>query len=212
MYRLRPASGIKRRAGRYHGYTGRSRAETPKEGMPRMFNAVRTTRRKVSSWRLWTSIGAIALIVLTMMGIATISASAGGEGGTRQLAGSWMVSVDRGPALPRLKSLQTYTKGHGIVEISNGPTAARSPAHGAWERTRARTYGATLVFFRYDPSNGAYIGTLKIRQSLELASDGQSFTGVAVGELRDTAGNLLPGSNTRRDAITAKRINVEPIP
>ncbi|MCA1699683.1 MAG: hypothetical protein LC790_12590 [Actinobacteria bacterium] len=177
-----------------------------------MFNAVRATRREISSWRLRTSLGAIALIVLTTMGIGTISASAGSQDGENQLVGSWMVSVDRGPALPALKSLQTYTKGRGVIEISNGGTAVRSPAHGAWERTGGRTYGTTVVFFRYDPSNGAYIGTLKIRHSLELAPDGQSFTGVAVGELRDTAGNLLPGSNTRRDAIVAERINVEPIP
>lgn len=123
-----------------------------------------------------------------------------------------MVSVDRGPALPPLKSLQTYTKKRGAIEISNGPTAARSSAHGARERTGGRSYGTTAVFFRANPSNGAYIGTLRIRHSLELAADGQSLTGVAVGELRDAAGSLLPGSNTRRDAIVAERINVEPIP
>ena len=177
-----------------------------------MFNAVRATRREISSWRLRTSFGAVALIVLTTMGIGTIAASAGGQVGANRLVGSWMVSVDRGPALPALQSLQTYTKGRGVVEISNGPTAVRSPAHGAWERTGVRTYGTTVVFFRYDPSNGAYIGTLKIRHSLELARDGQSFTGVAVGELRNAAGDLLPGSNTRRDVVVGERINVEPIP
>lgn len=183
-----------------------------------MFNVVRATRREISSWRLRTSLGAIALIVLTIMGIGAISASAGGSawvGGQasgNQLVGSWMVSVDRGPALPALQSLQTYTKGRGVIETANGPTAARSPAHGAWERTGHRTYGTTVVFFRYDPSSGAYIGTLKLRHSIEVARDGQSFTGVAVGELRNAAGELLPASNTRRDAIVGERINVEPIP
>jgi hypothetical protein len=159
-----------------------------------------------------TSLAALGLIVTAVIGITAMSASAGGQGGENQLVGSWMVSVDRGPALPALKSLQTYTKGHGVVEISNGGATARSAAHGAWERSGARTYGTTVVFFRYDPGSGAHLGTVKIRHSLELSHDGQSFTGVAVAELRDPSGNLLPGSNMRRDAVTAERINVEPIP
>ena len=123
-----------------------------------------------------------------------------------------MVSVNRGPALPPLKSLQSYSRGHTVVEIANGGATVRSPAHGAWERIGGRTYGSTTVFFRYDPVSGAYLGTLILRHELELAPDGQSFTGVAVGELRDVNGNILPGSNTRRDAVTAERINVEPVP
>jgi len=35
---------------------------------------------------------------------------------------------------------------------------------------------------------------------------------VSVGELRDPNGQLLPGSNTRKDSATAERINVEPVP
>lgn len=75
-----------------------------------------------------------------------------------------------------------------------------------------RKYRTTLVFFRYDPASEAYLGTVKIRNEIEVSHDGQLFTGVAYGELRDPAGNLLPGSNTRRDTLTGHRINVEPLP
>lgn len=68
------------------------------------------------------------------------------------------------------------------------------------------------MFFRYDVASGAYLGTVKLRRTLELARDGQSFTGVSGAELRDPAGNLLQGSNMRRDTETGERINVEPIP
>lgn len=98
-----------------------------------------------------------------------------------------------------------------MVETGNSG-AARSAAHGAWQRVGAHTYAVTMVFFRYDPANGAYLGTVKLRRQIELAPDGQSFTGVSVGELRDPAGNLLPGSNTRRDTEVGQRINVEPLP
>lgn len=174
--------------------------------------AVHATRWAQASRRSRGSLAALGLIVLAAIGGSAISASADGQGGENQLVGSWMVAVDRGPTLPSLKSLQTYTKGHGVVEIANSGATARSAGHGAWERIAGRTYGTTVVFFRYDPGSGAFLGTVKIRHRLQLAADGQSFTGVAVAELRDPAGNLLPGSNTRRDSVVAERINVEPVP
>jgi hypothetical protein len=162
-------------------------------------------------------IGAIAGIVLTVVvAVGAISASAGneraGDSAAAKLVGSWLVTVDRGPSMPPLKSLQSYSRGGTVVEIANGGAAVRSPAHGAWKRIGNHAYGSTTVFFRYDPASGAFIGTLKLRHELELAKDGQSFSGVAVGELRDASGNLLPGSNTRRDLVTAVRIDVEPLP
>lgn len=168
----------------------------------------------ITPTRIKTACAAAALIALAATGLGAISASAGeGEHGqSNQLVGSWMVSANRGPSLPALKSLQTYTRGRGVVEIANGGAGARSPSHGAWDRVAGRTYATTVVFFRYDPGNGAYLGTVKIRHTLELAPDGQSFTGVAVPELRDPAGTLLPGSNSRRDTVAGERINVEAIP
>ena len=75
--------------------------------------------------------------------------------------------MNRGPALPPLKSLQSYSRGHTVVEIANGGATVRSPAHGAWERIGGRTYGSTTVFFRYDPVSGAYLGTLTLRHELD---------------------------------------------
>jgi hypothetical protein len=162
-------------------------------------------------------IGTSAAIVLAVVvAVGAISASAGneraGDSAAPKLVGSWMLTVDRGPSLPPLKSLQSYSGGGTVVEIANGGATVRSPSHGAWKRIGNRRYGSTAVFFRYDPVSGAFIGTLKLRHELELAPDGQSFSGVAVGELRDANGNLLPGSNTRKDLVTAERINVEPLP
>jgi hypothetical protein len=161
------------------------------------------------------SFAVVGVLVAIAVSAGAITASAGGtrsEHRSPKLVGAWMVNVNRGPTLPPLKSLQSYTGGNSVIEIANGGATVRSPAHGAWKRMGARTYGSTVIFFRYDPVSGAYVGTLKLRSELELAPDGQSFTGVAVGELRDASGNLLPGSNTRKDTVTAERINVEPLP
>lgn len=179
-----------------------------------MFNSVKRRGSERSPRRLRTALVAIVAVALTASAIVAMSASAdrkGGKGRSGKLVGAWTVAVNR-PGLPSLTSLQTYTKGHGVVETANGGAGARSPAHGAWRRIRARRYAVTMVFFRYDPASGAYLGTVKLRREIQLARDGQSFTGVSVGELRDPAGNLLPGSNVRRDTEVGQRINVEPIP
>lgn len=180
-----------------------------------MNHMLRPRRTRDSLRRMRTGLLASALIALGITAIGAISASADRNPVSRSanaLVGSWIVSVDRGPTLPALKSLQTYTTGNGVVEIANGGPTARSPSHGAWRRTGWRTYATTIVFFRYDPDSRAYLGTVKLRHTLELARDGRSFSGVSVAELRDPAGNLLPGSNTRRDAVTGERIDAEPIP
>jgi hypothetical protein len=156
------------------------------------------------------------IALTTVVAVGAISASAGNNRATHstnsKLVGSWMVSVNRDPALPPLKSLQSYTRSHSVIEIGNLGATVRSPSHGAWKRMGNRKYGTTTVFFRFDPASGAYIGTVKLRHELELAPDGQSFAGVGIGELRDANGNLLPGSNARVDTVTAERINVEPLP
>ncbi len=66
------------------------------------------------SGRLRVAAAATLVTVLATTGLGAISAAADGnraDTGRNGLVGSWMVSVNRGPTLPPLKSLQTYTKG-----------------------------------------------------------------------------------------------------
>ena len=144
-------------------------------------------------------------------GAAGAAGSPGVDTTSDRLVGSWTVSINR-PMLSPLKSLQTFTEGGGLVTVQNIGATSASPARGAWARIDGLKYGVTTVFFRYDPGTGSYIGTIKLRCTLELAPGAQSFTSVCVPELRDPDGNLLPGSNNRRDLGTAERINVEPLP
>ena len=179
--------------------------------MKHTHNTPTTPRRPRSS--LTTTLVALMVGALAAAAIGAMSASADGPGPpgrSGKLVGAWQVTVER-PGLPALEELQTYTSSGNVITTANSG-AARSAAHGAWQRLGGRNYRTTLIFYRYDPANRTYLGTVKIRTEIQVAADGQSFTGVAYGELRDPAGNLLPGSNTRRDTITGHRINVEPLP
>lgn len=166
--------------------------------------------------RKGATLSAMALIaLLAVVAIGAMSASAATNrakhhSASKQLVGSWIVDVNRGPVLPPLKSLQTFTRGHGVVEIANGGTLVRSPSHGAWKRIGSQLYSYTLIFFRYDRPTGDYIGTQKIRSTLRLAPDGDTFTAVAISELRDPAGNIV--ASGLRATAAGERIKVERIP
>ena len=85
-------------------------------------------------------ITAIGLVAATL--IVVISASAANpDSSANQLAGSWQLTVDRGPALPPVKGLTTYTSDGTL--IGTGNTVLRGPAHGAWEHVSGRVYADT---------------------------------------------------------------------
>jgi hypothetical protein len=153
---------------------------------------------------------AAVIAAIAISAIAAITAAAGDASAQsfgNQISGPWDVTVDRATPLSDLRSLQTITSDGSIVEIANGGTALRSPSHGAWERIAGREYASTMVFFRYDPQTGAYLGTQKIQSTLTLAPDGGSFTGVALSTLYDAVGNVVV-ADLRAD-IAGVRIKVE---
>lgn len=150
----------------------------------------------------------IAAIATSAAG--AIAAGAGGSAAQRsanQLAGSWDVAVDRPAPLSDLRSLQTFTRDGSVIEIANGGTALRTPSHGAWKRITGREYASTMVFFRFDPQTGAYLGTQKINRRITLAPDGASYEGVGVSTLFDPAGNVVVSG--LRAPETGIRIRVE---
>lgn len=146
-------------------------------------------------------------IVMSVAGAITASAGGRAESPANQIAGTWDVTVDRPQPLSDLKSLQTLTGDGSTIEIANVGTALRSPSHGAWERLEERRYASTMVFFRYDPQSGAYLGTQKIVSTLRLSPDGGSYSGVAVSTLYDPAGNVVLAGLAA--GISGVRINVE---
>jgi hypothetical protein len=154
----------------------------------------------------------VAVIAATaaISAVGAITAAAGGSGAKSSgntLAGSWDVAVDRPAPLSDLRSLQTFTASGSVIEIANGGTGVRSASHGAWERVNGRTYASTIVFFRFNPATGAYLGTQKINRTIELSPDGGSYEGVGVSTLFDPAGNVEVSG--LRAPETGVRIQVE---
>jgi len=155
-----------------------------------------------------TSIAAVAAIALAALVTAgAISASAGDDSSANQLVGSWELTVNRGPQLPPVKGLTTYDRGHSLIGTAN--VTVRGPAHGTWEHLSGRLYADTHVFFRFD-ATGAFLGSQRVKETLRLAPDGDSYTSVAISDQFDPNGN--PTASGLRATITATRISVVRIP
>jgi hypothetical protein len=155
---------------------------------------------------------AIALVAAAaMVAAGAIYASSGDDGrsqGANQIIGSWEQTVNLGPQLPPVKGLITYTRGHSIVGTAN--LLIRGPSHGTWEHLSGRLYADTHVFFRFNPTTGAFLGTQRVNETLRLAPDGDSYTSVAISNQFDPSGNLIAGG--LRATVTATRIHIDRIP
>jgi hypothetical protein len=154
-----------------------------------------------------TSLAAIAAIAVAALVAA--GATWGGRDGhdNNTLVGTWQLTVNRGPGLPPVQGLTTYTRGHSL--IGTGNVTVRGPAHGVWEHVRGRLFADTHIFFRFD-ATGAFIGSQKIRESVRLSDDGESYTAIAISDQFDPSGNLV--ASGLRATITATRMHVERIP
>jgi hypothetical protein len=133
----------------------------------------------------------IALLVAGMVAAGAGSAGASGVSSGNQLAGTWVVTVNRPAPLPPLTSLQIFTGDGSVIEDANEASATRTASFGSWERIEGRLYAATAVMFRFDPQTGAHIATMKINRTIRLSEDGQSFAHAARVSVSDPAGNLL---------------------
>ena len=150
-----------------------------------------------------------ALIVMVAAGAAiTPSGSASsGHASAKALVGTWDVIVSLSGQPPG-RVLATFDDGGTTIDSAAAPATVRGSSHGSWKRIGHRLYAMTRVFFRFE--GGAYVGTTKVRGTIKVTPDGQSFAAVSVAELRDPAGNLIRGGIPGTAAGT--RINVEEIP
>jgi hypothetical protein len=157
------------------------------------------TRKRKLIAALASGIAAVALAGAAIATAGTASKN------VNQLAGTWTVTLNRPAPAPPLTSLQVYTGAASMVESAND-SASRSPQYGSWQRLAEREYAATSVFFRFDPHTGAFAGKQEINRTIELSSDGQSFTFQARVTIYDAGGNTV---TTIPVSGTGQRLEVE---
>lgn len=125
------------------------------------------------------------------------------------LVGTWEVTLML-PGAPPARVLATFNADGTTVESAAAPPATRGASHGVWERTGHDLYSVTRVFFRFNPTTGAFLGTTKVNATARVAPDRQTFAAVSISELRDPSGALILGG--LRGTATAVRMALEEIP
>lgn len=136
----------------------------------------------------------VALVIVVAAGAAIVPASTASNqhSSGNQLAGTWVSTVNRPAPLPALTSLQVFTDEGSFVEWGDDSSgAARTAQFGTWERIGGRLYAASGTFFRFNPQTGALVGSMKIKRTIRLSDDGQSFTAVARALTLDLSGNVV---------------------
>jgi hypothetical protein len=114
----------------------------------------------------------------------------------RTIQGVWRTTVtprncQTGAAFASLSGLFTFNLGGTMSEYGIGPgssPALRSPGHGLWQREHGwQDYSFVFTYYRYDAA-GIFLGSQKIRATLELAAGGDEFASRSAIEFLDVNG------------------------
>ena len=109
------------------------------------------------------------------------------------LEGAWRVAVtirncQTGAPMRTVLALNTFVPGGSMFETANG--FLRSPSHGTWQKIGGNDYTATFMFFTFNP-DGSWLGSNKIKRTITLSGDHQTFTAIASVGIFDASGNLI---------------------
>ena len=115
------------------------------------------------------------------------------ERSERSLVGTWQTLVTPRncatgvPVAPAFPGILTFNKGGTLT----GTSTAVSSVFGVWKREQGwRNYSFAFLSLRYN-STGVFIGTQKVRQTVEISSGGNSFTSTGSVEVLDVNGTVI---------------------
>ena len=98
------------------------------------------------------------------------------------------------PSGPTIRTLYNFTAGGTMMEENTDPIEGpyRYTGHGIWQRTGGRSYMASYMHYGYLPDN-THLVIVKIRSSIALSLDSDSFDQKGTFEVFDSSGNPFPG-------------------
>ena len=113
--------------------------------------------------------------------------------GRRSIVGTWQTVVTPRncatgvPVAPAFLGILTFHQG----ETLTGTSTAVSSVYGVCEREQGRrNYSFAFVSLRYN-STGVFTGTQKVRQTVEISTNGSEFTSTGTVEILDVNGNAI---------------------
>jgi len=151
----------------------------------------------------WVGGVLLSLLVLSgMLCFSPVTRVRGDEpGGTepeaRKLEGTWRVQVtlrdcDTDAALGNpFAAMVTFARGGTLTSADGGfNPALRGPGHGIWNHRGGHTYSALTEAFLFN-SSGVWIGTQRLRQTIEIGADADEFKATISAQILAPGGNVL---------------------
>jgi len=121
------------------------------------------------------------------------------------LVGTWKVTVSP-DGMPPFQAYNVFTVDGNSFEFDNSnPPASQTIAVGPWTSTDVNSYAFTEINQLFD-NTGAYVGELKVRGTIALTGNGDTYTGPFKFDVPDPNGNsVFSGTGT----AVGKRVVVE---
>jgi len=169
-------------------------------------------KKMMTTKRISFALVAATLMFILIAGLNSRSSVRAVGSSAPSLEGSWSVVV--GPGSPtEFRALLTYAAGGGLMATAPVVPAPfhASTVHGTWERTGGHQFTYTFLSLLYNPT-GHFVGTLKVRETLTLDTDGDQYDGTSSIEVFDPFGNVIPALSSCGGLAHGTRINVEPPP
>ena len=161
------------------------------------------------------AVAAAVLVVAAGAVTAPEGSASNRHGSGNQLAGTWIVTVERPAPMRPLIVFQhwnadgTYLSYSGNGTLGDSP-AGRSNEFGSWERIEGRLYASSGSYLRYNTATGAHIGSTRIDRTIRLSDDGDSFAVVTRAQVLDLDGNVIATPPLTR--ASGVRMQIERIP
>lgn len=150
----------------------------------------------------------VVLAAMLVFALAQLLASGrnvhGAQSHAGKLEGTWHVDFtsfvcETGAPRGIGQALNTYLQGGSMLETGNG-SLFRSPGHGTWQHVGGRNFTATLTFFRFSNTNGAFIGTARATKNVTVGDDDNEFTATLTVEFVNQDGTVIPNICTTETA------------
>ena len=136
--------------------------------------------------------GLMALLTCTFLASSAIAGSQSPRESGGRLVGFFESTVTvtncNGVVLKTLETYQQFNQGGTLTSVDNQPL--RTPGIGTWQYNGGGSYSAPTEFFTFN-TDGTPGGETKLIRDIQLAQDGNSYTGVVTVEVYDVNGNLI---------------------
>lgn len=154
---------------------------------------------------------AIAALLATLLVVEPALAEDQNKSGN-DLTGTWRIvaTIPAGvPVCPGVvdcvyPALATATRDGTILQTA--PISNTLTGHGSWKRVGQRSFRAYTIYFRVDPSTGAFVGTSETSIDVAVAQGGRNAEGTFTAVILDAAGAQLA---TYAGTVVAQRVEVE---